>query len=49
MKTIKFSEETIAQIDELIVRYHKEFGDDYTRELIIEKALIALEEITNEW
>ncbi len=49
MKATKLSESTIAQIDELVVRYHKEFGDDYTREQIIDKALIALEEITNEW
>lgn len=49
MVTIKLDANTIAQIDELILRYHKEFGDDYSREFIIEKALTALEEITDGW
>jgi len=49
MVTIKLSESTIAEIDELVIRYHKEFGDDYSREQIIDKALTALEEIADCW
>lgn len=49
MKAMKLGDDTIAQIDEIIIRYHKEYGDDYTREQIIDKALIALLEITDGW
>ena len=49
MATLKLSESTIAEIDELVIRYHKEFGKDYSREEIIDKALVALEEIADSW
>lgn len=49
MATMKLSGSTIAEIDELVIRFHKEYGDDYSREKIIDKALIALLEITDEW
>ena len=49
MATVKLSPDQIAIIDEIIIRYHKEFGDDYSRDGIIDKALIALLEITDAW
>lgn len=49
MKTTKLSESTLAKIDELGMRYCKEFDRYYSREEIIDKALVALEEIADEW
>jgi len=49
MVTIKLSASTIAEIDELAIRFHKEYGEDYSREEIIDKALIALTEIADQW
>ena len=49
MPKIDLAESTIAQIDELVMRYHKETGQDYSRAEIIDKALIALEEIADQW
>lgn len=49
MKTTKLDEDQLAMIDKLIKRYNEHFDDEYTRDEIIDKALIALLEITDGW
>ena len=46
---VKLDSDQIAKVDKLVQKYNKEYGEGHTRDMIIDSALQALEEITDSW